>query len=152
MSYMVAAHWFTAGLSQVVTAPPSCPTCRLGYCRSMMYWPSIHFSPTTLASFHLTRSGRYGIHYGLATDRESPVFGRRCQMVQRDSSIVLPVISWMQKNMGSRFGTEYIRSLCFRCARHTEPHSLLCPLNSHGCLSFFCRSYQFTARRLIPRR
>ena len=148
----VAAPWFMVGLSQVVTAPPSYSICRQGCCRLMMYWPIILYYHTIPDFFKQIKSCRYGRHCGLAADQVSQAYGRRCRMAWRGSSTAPPVISWIQKNTENHFGIEYIRFLCSLFARCTELHSLLCPSNSHGCLSFFCRSYQFTVRRLIPRR
>lgn len=148
VSYMVVGPWCMAGLSLEAIAQPSCPTCRLGCCRLMMYWQIILCSPTIPVFLPQAKSCRYGMHYGPAMDQVSQAYGHRCRMARRGSSIVLPVISWIQKNMGSHIGTGYTRFPFSPFARCIKCRLLLCLPSLHVYLRCFSRSYLFDARKL----
>lgn len=137
MSYMVAEKWCMAGLSLEAIAQPSCPTCRLGCCQLMMYWPIIPCCRTIPASLRQIKRGRYGKHYGLVVDQASPVCGLRCRMESRGSNTARCVIRQIQHSMGSHTGTVYTRYLYSLCARPIRSRSYLCQSSSQGYLSYF---------------
>lgn len=95
-----------------------------------------------------TRSSRYGRHYGLAVDQGLPACGHRCRMARRGSSTVPPVISWIQKNTESHFGTGYIKFPCSPFARCTKCRLLLCLPSLHGYRRCFSRSYLYATKKL----
>ncbi len=148
VSCTMAVQWCMAGLSQVATAPPSYLIYHQGCCRSMMYWPIILCCRTIPVFLLQTRSSRYGRHYGLAVDQVLPVCGHRCRMARRGSSTVPPVISWIQKNTESHFGTGYIKFPCSPFARCTKCRLLLCLPSLHGYRRCFSRSYLYATQKL----
>ena len=72
----------------------------------------------------------------------------RCRMARRGSSTVPPVISWIQKNTESHFGTGYIKFPCSPFARCTKCRLLLCLPSLHGYRRCFSRSYLYATQKL----
>ena len=61
---------------------------------------------------------------------------------------VPPVISWIQKNTESHFGTGYIKFPCSPFARCTKCRLLLCLPSLHGYRRCFSRSYLYATKKL----